>query len=54
MGEVAKGDGESLEEDASRDHSFLVVELCLPPKVPHLLQIDSLIGAHTFFLPPGL
>lgn len=34
------GDGEGLEEDA-RGQSFQVVELCLPPEVPHLLQVDS-------------
>lgn len=34
------GDGEGLEEDA-RGQSFHVVELCLPPEVPHLLHVDS-------------
>lgn len=34
------GEGEALEDDPG-DQSFQVVELCLPPKVTHLLQIDS-------------
>lgn len=34
------GDGEGLEED-TRGQSFQVVELCLPPEVPHLLHVDS-------------
>lgn len=56
MGEVAKGDGEGLEEEASSEQSFLVAELCLPPKVPHLLQLASLMGTHTSLLslPPSL
>lgn len=50
------GDGESLEageglEEDARDQSFQVVELCLPPKVLHLLQIDSLMGTYTFPCP---
>lgn len=35
-------DGEGSQD--AGDQSFQEVELCLPPKVLHLLQIDSLMG----------
>lgn len=37
----------ALEED-EQDQSFQVVELCLPPEVPHLLQDGYLMGNPAF------
>lgn len=40
--------GEALEKD-ERDQSFQMVNICVPPKVPHWLQVSSLMGTRPSF-----